>query len=209
VLYPLPRLSDQGRDGWIDDNIAALENELQLALEEQEKSFPAGSPSSPHHRRSAELLHPPNDEEHDQSGTGYSRLEGLERDSLLYIQNQEAAMEEEEEDSNDDNTEREQYGGERWYEDETEKISSGIQHSRDYNHSHDTSDEDDEGPQLAKRRRLLQTPANEALTSRNQSLRPRLTGRHSVSPALVRRLKIDAQSQTARLRLTCCDGEFL
>jgi hypothetical protein len=147
-------------DGWIYNNMAALKNELQLALEEQEKSFPAGSPSSAYHRRSAELLHPPNDEEHDQSGTGYSRLEGPERDSLLYIQNREAATEEE--DSNNDNIGQDQHGEERWYEDETENISSGIQHSGDYNHSQDTSDEDDEGPKLVKARRLLHTPANEA-----------------------------------------------
>jgi hypothetical protein len=131
VLYSLPRLSDQGREGQIDDNIAAIENELQLALEEQEKSSPAGPSSSPRHRCSVELSHPPNDEEHDQSGAGYSRLEGLERDSPLYIQNRESAAEEEE-DGKDDNTEWEQHGEERWYEDETEEISSGIRWNNSY-----------------------------------------------------------------------------
>jgi hypothetical protein len=48
ALHSLPKPSDSGDNGWTDENMAELEKELGLALEEQQvKSLLAGAPTSP------------------------------------------------------------------------------------------------------------------------------------------------------------------
>jgi hypothetical protein len=54
----------------------------------------------------------------------------------------------------DDNMKGEQLGDKRWHHDETEQISSGNRYSGSSEHVHDTSDDDDEDPRPAKRRKL-------------------------------------------------------
>lgn len=59
ALHFLPRLSDSGDDGWTEENMAELEKELGLALEEQQvKSSSTGAPTSP----SPRLVEAPQDE---------------------------------------------------------------------------------------------------------------------------------------------------
>lgn len=48
--HSLPKLPNNGDDGWTDDNIAELEKELELALVEQVNSSSASAPSSPRPR---------------------------------------------------------------------------------------------------------------------------------------------------------------
>jgi len=47
ALHSLPKLPDNGDDGWTDENMAELEKELGLALREQGDSLFAGAPTSP------------------------------------------------------------------------------------------------------------------------------------------------------------------
>lgn len=48
MLYPLPKPSYSGDDGWTDNSMAELDKELRLALEEQQvESSSAGTPTSP------------------------------------------------------------------------------------------------------------------------------------------------------------------
>jgi hypothetical protein len=113
--------------------------DMLLAFEEQEKSLSATAPSSPRpHHHSTELPHPQIDQEHDQSGTNYGRLEELRHGSLLLNQDQEEeemkeeevaadAMREGEEDGDNDNSEqREKQGEKRRRQDRTEEVSSDI-----------------------------------------------------------------------------------
>jgi hypothetical protein len=59
ALHFLPRLSDSGDDGWTEENMAELEKELGLALEEQQvKLSSTGAPTSP----SPRLVEAPQDE---------------------------------------------------------------------------------------------------------------------------------------------------
>jgi hypothetical protein len=59
VLHFLPRLSDSGDDGWTEENMAELEKELGLALEEQQvESLSTGAPTAP----SPRLVETPQDE---------------------------------------------------------------------------------------------------------------------------------------------------
>jgi hypothetical protein len=59
ALHSLPRLFDSGDDGWTEENMAELEKELGLALEEQQvESSSAGAPTSP----SPRLVEAPQDE---------------------------------------------------------------------------------------------------------------------------------------------------
>jgi hypothetical protein len=57
ALHPLPKSSESGDGGWTAENMAELEKELGLALEEQQVELSsAGTPISPS-PRSVEALH--------------------------------------------------------------------------------------------------------------------------------------------------------
>lgn len=76
ALHSLPKLPDSGDDGWTDENMAELEKELGLALEEQQvESSSAGTPTSP----SPRSVEAPQDEtqSRDRTETTGSRPEEL------------------------------------------------------------------------------------------------------------------------------------
>ncbi|TVY93988.1 hypothetical protein LAWI1_G003141 [Lachnellula willkommii] len=82
----LPSLAENS--GESNENAFELERSMQLAFEEEEKSLLAPAPSSYHPYPSTEPSHLQFGEENDQSGTGYSRLEGLRPGFPLRSQNQ-------------------------------------------------------------------------------------------------------------------------
>jgi hypothetical protein len=89
LSHSQPELSDENNEGWSDDNVAELEKELQPALEEQENSSMTSASDSQHPRSPTKPTHPQIDQEHDQSGTSYGRLEELRHVSPLCSQDQE------------------------------------------------------------------------------------------------------------------------
>ena len=169
-------MDQNSRGGSEEKTISELEKDLLLAFEEQEKpSFPP-APSSPRpHRPSAKPLHPQIDREHDQSGTGYGRLEELKRGTPLRSQDQGEEPQEQqqrqevvieairEEEDDGDNAEREPQGEKRGRQDSNKEISRDN-HPKGGDCSHNTSDGDDEDPRPAKRRKLPPTPTDNALT---------------------------------------------
>jgi hypothetical protein len=163
--------SNDGGDGWSTENTAELEKQVQPALEDQEKvSSPGASGSLLPRRNSAGLSRRQADQEFDQNVTSYGGLEELRRGTPLRSQDQgeepqeqqqrqevvEEAMREEEDDG--DNEEREprgeKRGEKRGRQDRNEEISRDSHHSEDSDCRHNTSDEDDEDPRPAKRRKL-------------------------------------------------------
>ena len=80
-------------------------------------------------------------------------------------------MREEEDDNDDDDDDGEQQGEKRQHQDEAEE-SSGIHHSKSSGDGRDTSSENDEDPQLAKRQKLRSAPAHKGLTPWPQNLTP-------------------------------------
>jgi hypothetical protein len=85
--HTLPKPLDEDSGGGSEENVSELERDMLLAFEEQEKSSLATatcSPQPPYH--STEQSHPRIDQEHDQSGTNYSRLEELRYSSPLRSQ---------------------------------------------------------------------------------------------------------------------------
>jgi hypothetical protein len=142
-------LDQNSRAGSEEKTISELEKDLLLAFEEQEK-------------------------EHNQSGTGYGRLEELERGTPLRSedqgeepqeqqQRQEVVREAIREEDDDDNAEQELQGKKLERQDGNEEISCDN-HLRSGDCSHYTCDADDEDQRLPKRRKLPPTPTNNALT---------------------------------------------
>jgi hypothetical protein len=68
------------------------------------------------------------------------------------------------EDDDDDGEERGRQGEKRRHQGEAEEISSDNYHPQASERSHDTSDEDDEDPRPAKRRKFPPAPTDNALT---------------------------------------------
>ena len=80
--------------GGSDENTTELGRDMQLAFGEQEKWSLATAPRSPSPQpQSAVPSHPPIDQEHDQGGTSYGRLEELGHCSPLRNQDQEEPQE--------------------------------------------------------------------------------------------------------------------
>jgi hypothetical protein len=85
---------DEDGGGESGEHVSELEMDMLLAFKEQEKSSSATAPSSPRpHHHSTEPPHPRIDQEHDQSGTNYGRLEELRHGSPLRSQDQEGPQE--------------------------------------------------------------------------------------------------------------------
>jgi hypothetical protein len=85
--HTLPKPLDKDGRGESKESVSKLEMDMLLAFKEQEKSSSATASSSPRpHRHSTERLRPQIDQEHDQSGTNYGRLEELRHGSLLRSQ---------------------------------------------------------------------------------------------------------------------------
>ncbi|KAH6661755.1 hypothetical protein B0J14DRAFT_663176 [Halenospora varia] len=179
--HSLPKPSNTGDDGWTEDSMAELEEEMGLAIVEQAKSPPAGAPSSSHPPRSEESQ----DEirSRQRSETAGSRLEeprdgsrhatldqdlGWEQretrvvveiveereqqEEVLAVEvASEAAKEEGEKERDDSNSEREQCGEKRRRQDKT---SSSSQHFDTSDDEHDATWEEagDEDTRPAKRR---------------------------------------------------------
>jgi hypothetical protein len=85
--------------------------------------------------------------------------QGQEDDGPQERQKQEAALEPIENKDSENGDIREQQGEKRRHQEETKEISSGIHQSEDAVDTHNTNDEDNEGPQPAKRQRKLKHPA--------------------------------------------------
>ncbi len=131
---------------------------MLLAFEEQEKPSSASDPSSPRpHRQSTKPPHPQIDQEDDQGGSSYGRLDELGYGTLLREQDygeeelqdqqqQEVAVQAMRE---DDDNDKEQRGEKRRHQDEVEQIRSNVYYSENIDHNHNTSSED-EDPRPAK-----------------------------------------------------------
>jgi hypothetical protein len=175
VSYTLPQPLDENGGG-SDENTTELGRDMQLAFGEQEKrpSVTAPRPRGPQ-PQSAEPSHPPIDQEHDQGGTGYGRLEELGHCSPLRSQGQEEPQEQQQQDIVVDAMREDDYDydGEWRHQDEAEEINSGIHQSESSDHSHDTNYED---PRYAKRQKLSLAHTVKAVTPpRENSQAPRLT----------------------------------
>jgi hypothetical protein len=171
-----PESKDKVGEGWNADSVAELEREVQQSLDGQEKVPPTSAPGSIcRDRPSTEPQHPQIDQEDDQNKLSHSRLEELRRSSLLYSQDQEEPQEQEqpkevtvelmrEEEKNGNNEQREPQGENQECQDGNKELSSdNYPHGSDCNHK--TSEQDDEDPRPAKRRKLLLSPTpNNALT---------------------------------------------
>jgi hypothetical protein len=93
--HSLPTTVDEDRGGRRDENTSELGKDFLLTLEGQEKTSSATAPSSPRPRyHSAEPSQPQIGPGHDQSGTGYVRLEEPRRGSPLRSQYQEQELQE-------------------------------------------------------------------------------------------------------------------
>jgi hypothetical protein len=161
--HALPQpLSDSGGGG-SDKSASELERDMQLAVEEQEKSSPA--PNSLRPRRPS--VHPQTEQEHDRGGTSCGRSEELGRgppgrsqdrgeEAQEQQQRREVAVELMREDDGGNGEKPEERGAKRLHPDETE-ISSDIHYPEARDCSHNTGDEDNEDPRPAKRRRLPST----------------------------------------------------
>jgi hypothetical protein len=76
------------------ENAFKIERDMQLVFEKQEKPSSVPGPSSHYpHRHSTKPSHPQIDQQHDQSGTSYGRLEDLRQASPLRRQDQEEPQE--------------------------------------------------------------------------------------------------------------------
>lgn len=88
VPYTPPQQSDENDGGWSDEKASKLQQDMVLALEEQEKLSSAPTPSSPYPQcHSVELLRS-QIPERDQSGTGLVRSEELRYASPLRTRDQ-------------------------------------------------------------------------------------------------------------------------
>ncbi|CZR65297.1 uncharacterized protein PAC_15197 [Phialocephala subalpina] len=187
VSYTLPQPLDENGGG-NDENTTELGRDMQLAFGEQEKWFSATAPRSPGPQpQSAEPSHPPIDQEHDQGGTGYGRLEELGHCSPLRSQDQEEPQEQQQQDVVVDAM-REgdyDYDGEWRHQDDAEEVNSGIHQSESSDHSHDTNDEDDGDPRPAKRQKRSLVHIVKAVTPpREHSQAPRLTPSSTMQPEM-------------------------
>jgi hypothetical protein len=156
-------LDENGGGGSEEESVSELEKDMLLAFEGQEKSSATAS-SSQNPRHSVE---PPHPQQHDQSVTGYGKLQELRHGTPLrsqdqgeepkeQLQQQEVAVEAMREEEDDgDNEEREPQGEKRGRQDRNEEISSDDYHSEGNDCSHNTSNEDGEDPRPARRWKLL------------------------------------------------------
>jgi hypothetical protein len=156
-----------------EKTVSELETDSLPAFEEQEKSSII-TPSSPRPHRSAEPSHLQVDQEHDQSGTGNARLEELRHGSPLRSrgqkeepqeqrQRQEVAVEMMREEEDDGDNEEQEPQGEKRQRQGNEETSCDSHPPKGSDSSHNTSDEADEDPLPAKRRKLPPTPTDSAL----------------------------------------------
>jgi len=213
--HTLPKPLDEDGGRGREENISELERDMLLAFEEQEKSSSPTAPSSPRpHRHSTKPSHSQIDQELDQSGTSYGRLEGLRHGSPLRSQDQEEEELQEQQrqqqqqevaadamgEVEDDDGEPEQgkRGEKRRRQDRTEEVSSDIHQSEGSDCSHNITDEDgeddedDEEPRPAKRRKLPSAPTHKALTPPlDHNSKARLRQPHNITPPLATQLEVD------------------
>lgn len=200
-------------EGWRDDNVAVLERELVQALKIQALELQAAAahelpslasvPSSPRPRRSSEPSHPRTDQQYDQGGASCGSSEEPGHGSLILDQDQEEEEQQHHEraageavtEEADDNWEggQEQRGEKRQRRDATEGLSSEI-------HDFESSDEDDEGPRPAKRRKLPSISADTALSPPSEPGPGRRVVRHGrlTPPSASQHEADDVQSAAER-----------
>jgi len=171
---------DENSGGTSDENASKLKKDLLLVFEEQEKSL-AIAPRVPRpHHHPTKPSHPPTDQEHDQSGTGYGRLEELGHFSPLRNQDQvEEPQEQQDVDIEAMGEDDYDYDREGRHQDEAKGINSGIHQSESGNHSNGTNnedDKDDEDPRPTKQQKLSLVYTIKAITPPHEhSPTPRLT----------------------------------
>jgi hypothetical protein len=189
--HSLPKPSDTGDDGWAEDSMAELEEEIGLAMVEQVKSLPAGAPSSSHpphweesqdgirSRQRSETAGSRPEEPRDGSrhatldqGLEWEQretrvveiVEEREQQEVAVVEvASEAAKEEGEEERDDGNSKREQCGEKRRRQDKTSSSSSQHFDTSDDEHDATWEEASDEDTRPAKRRSPRREPAKNAL----------------------------------------------
>jgi hypothetical protein len=174
-------------------------------------------------------LPPQIDPQQHQGGPGHSRFKELGQDQQEdepqeRQQREELASEAIGNKDGENGNNVEQRGEKRQHQDETKEISSGIHHSEDGLHTHNISNEDNEGLRPAKRRRKLSSDPIEALPPlRDHGINIPLKRRQSFTLLLAKELEIDEchlrlrgictrqlagrKTKTAQYRVVC--GEYL
>jgi hypothetical protein len=168
------QLDEKGGGGSEGESVSELEKGMLLAFKGPEKLSATASSSQRPRRHSVEPSHSQIDQEPDQSVTGYGRLEELRCGTPLRSQDQgeeppeqqqrqEAVVEAMREEEDDGDNEREPQGEKRGCEDRNKEIGSDKHHSEGSDCSQNTSDEDDEDPRPARRRKLRTEPTKALL----------------------------------------------
>jgi len=159
AAYTLLGFEDTDGEGW-SNNFAELEKEMQQSIQGQEEVLSTVAPSSP--RPSRLSIEPQIDQKDGQSGTSFGRLKELRPSSPLRRRDQEEPQEQQQ---------RDPQGGKQQCQDGNREISSDNHHLEGSDCGHTTSDEDDEDPRPAKRRKLIPlptlTPLNEPTSIHN------------------------------------------